>query len=471
MSKVLMVSGEVVGPRMAGPGIRAWELGRQLARKNEVRLAVPDSTPPLTTENPALIHYEADGRALAEQMPWADLIVAQAWSTLAFPFLADPARVLVFDLYNPSFFENLVDHAGDVSDQEYNLQFGMDLARDLLAIGDFFICANERQRDFWLGWLAALGRLNHLGYRADPSFRILIDVVPFGLPGDPPRHTARVLKGVYPGIAQDDKVVLWNGGMWQWLDPAICVQAIQRLATSHPNIKLFFLSTGEISASPARMMAARRARELADEYGLTGRQVFFNETWVAYDQRQNYLLEADLGLLAHRPHIETRFSNRTRLLDCVWTGLPVVTTRGDLLSEWIERHGLGRCVAHDAGQIAQAILEVLATPRETFRPRFEQLASQLAWPRAVEPLARFCARPAKAPDHRPSLVAQWKDNRAVSTARRESELLDAYRKLDQMHDHIEAIRRGRVMRLLNKINRWLSIPKGHNGTPGKIDGK
>lgn len=456
MSRVLVVSSDVVGPHMSGPGIRAWEMSRQLARHNEVRLAVPGSTPPVTAENLAPVRYDAAGEALKEQMSWADVIVVQPWSTLAFPFLVDPSKVLVLDLYNPSFFENLVDRADDMAgDKEYHLQFGMDLVRDLLVIGDFFMCANERQRDFWLGWLSALGRINHLEYDVDPSFRTLIDVVPFGVPDEPPRHTAQVLKGVHPGIGPDDRVVLWNGGMWQWLDPTICVEAMQRLADSRTDVKLFFLSAGEISALPARMLAARQARRLADDYGLTDQQIFFNETWVAYDQRQNYLLEADLGLLAHRPHIETRFSNRTRLLDCVWAGLPIVTTRGDMLSEWIEHYELGRCVDHDAEQIAQAILDVLATPRQAYRPRFEQLTGQLAWSRAVEPLTRFCARPAKAPDHDESRVAQWKEQRALSAAQRERELLDAYRKLEQLRDHIEAIQQGRMMRVLNCLDRWL----------------
>jgi glycosyltransferase involved in cell wall biosynthesis len=449
MSKVLVVSNDIVGTHMSGPGIRAWELSRQLARGNEVRLAVPSSTPPTTIENPRLIRYDAEGVVLKDQMPWADVMVVQPWSTLAFPFLVDPSKVLVFDLYNPSFFENLVTHAENAAgDKEYFLQFGMDLVRDLLAVGDFFICANERQRDFWLGWLSALGRINHLGYQVAPSFRMLIDVVPFGVPEEPPQHTTRVLKGVYPGIGQNDRVVLWNGGMWQWLDPVICVEAMQRLTSSRPDIKLFFLSTGEVGALPSRLLAARHVRELSDEYGLTGRQVFFNETWVAYEQRQNYLLEADLGVLAHRPHIETQFSNRTRLLDCIWASLPVVTTCGDVLSEWIEHYELGRCVEHDASQIAKAILEVLATPREAYRLRFEPIASQLAWSRVVEPLAQFCARPAKAPDHCESLVTRWEEQRASSMARRESELLELYR-------HLEAIQQGRVMRVLNRLDRWL----------------
>ena len=39
----------------------------------------------------------------------------------------------------------------------------------LLQSGDFFICGNERQRDFWLGMLAANGRLTpHTSERTQP---------------------------------------------------------------------------------------------------------------------------------------------------------------------------------------------------------------------------------------------------------------------------------------------------------------
>jgi glycosyltransferase involved in cell wall biosynthesis len=463
MSKVLVVSNDIIGAHVAGPGIRAWDLGRQLARENEVRLAIPSSTPPVAANNLTLIRYESNGAALKEQLAWAEVLVVQSWSAFLYPFLVEPSKVLVFDLYNPSFFENLVGHADDVdSDREYQLQYGLELVRDLMVIGDFFICAHERQRDFWLGWLTALGRLNHLGYEKDPSFRALIDVVPFGIPDDPPCHTANVLKGVYPGIDQDDQVILWGGGMWQWLDPIICIEAMRRLANRRPDVKLFFLSAGEISAVRPQMATAQRARELSDEYGLTGRQVFFNESWVPYEQRQNYLLEADVGLVAHRPHIETHFSNRTRLLDCVWAELPIVITRGDVWGDWVEHYGLGRCVEHDADQIAQAILDVLATPREAYRQHFEQLARRLALQRAVKPLMRFCAQPAKAPDHSEALVARWQELRQSSTARRESQLLEYEEQIKSLLDHIaflqehiRAIQNGRVMKMLNRMDRWL----------------
>ena len=64
--------------------------------------------------------------------------------------------------------------------------------------GDFFICASEAQRDFWIGALHSRGRINPLTYADDPTLRRLIDVVPFGLPdaietagARPPAHARR----------------------------------------------------------------------------------------------------------------------------------------------------------------------------------------------------------------------------------------------------------------------------------------
>ena len=75
---------------------------------------------------------------------------------------------------------------------------------------------------------------------------------------------------------------------------------------------------------------ARLAVARAEELGLRDRVVFFNEGWVPYEQRGAYLLEADLGVSAHFDDLESRFAFRTRLLDCFWAGLPVVTTVGRL---------------------------------------------------------------------------------------------------------------------------------------------
>ena len=61
------------------------------------------------------------------------------------------------------------------------------------------------------------------------------------------------------------------------------------------------------------MQMASAARVLAEELDVAGKHVFFNEGWVDYAERQNFLMEATLGVTMHFDSAETRFSFRTAL--------------------------------------------------------------------------------------------------------------------------------------------------------------
>jgi hypothetical protein len=82
------------------------------------------------------------------------------------------------------------------------------------------------------------------------------------------------------------------------------------------------------NASVTTSHTADQTIALAEQLGVANRLVFFND-WVAYEDRENFLLEADLGLNIHRDNLETRFSFRTRMMDYFWAGLPIITTEGD----------------------------------------------------------------------------------------------------------------------------------------------
>src|SRR5204863_1726396 len=105
---------------------------------------------------------------------------------------------------------------------------------------DWFLCASERQRDFWLGALAALGRVNPATYGVDPTLRSLIDVVPFGIADEPPVRSGPGCRGVVPGIGPDDRLVLWGGGIWNWFDPLTLLHAVAGLRGDVPNVRLVF---------------------------------------------------------------------------------------------------------------------------------------------------------------------------------------------------------------------------------------
>jgi glycosyltransferase involved in cell wall biosynthesis len=129
---------------------------------------------------------------------------------------------------------------------------------------------------------------------------------------------------------------------------------------------------------------------------------------VPYDQRARYLVEADLGVSTHREHLETHFSFRTRMLDYVWAGLPIVCTRGDVFGDLVATRGLGISVPPgDAPRLADAIETMLNDGRrhEQASLALRQLASEMRWSQVAAPLDAFCREPRHAADHAPHLDA------------------------------------------------------------------
>jgi glycosyltransferase involved in cell wall biosynthesis len=225
--------------------------------------------------------------------------------------------------------------------------------------------------------------------------------VPFGISDVPPVHTGDALKGVIPGIGKDDRVILWGGGVYNWFDPLTLLRAVDRLRSRVPGVRLFFMGLRHPHPEIEDMQMAVATRELSAELGLTGTHVFFNEGWVQYDERQNYLLEADIGVSTHLDHLETALSYRTRILDYLWASLPVVATRGDSLAQLIEAKGLGITVPPgDVGALEEALFRMLDDEgfRKTCRDNVAAAVPELRWSEAVQPLLEFCRAPRRAPD-------------------------------------------------------------------------
>ena len=103
---------------------------------------------------------------------------------------------------------------------------------------------------------------------------------------------------------------------------------------------------------------AQSAIALAERLGLRDIHVFFND-WTPYDTRQNVYLDATAAVSFHRAHLETRFSFRTRILDCIWASLPIVSSAGDVLADLVRNEELGITVAPgDVDAAASAIVRV-----------------------------------------------------------------------------------------------------------------
>jgi len=399
MINILIISGDMVNLNMGGVGIRNWELARALSRNFNVTLAIPNPTE-LESQDFRLVSFDLINGDLRELAGGVDVIILHGFVLHFHPYLHELGIPLAVDLYVPSLFESLVWHDQDdwiswiPAYEEY-----CRVQAELIRAGDFFFCASERQRDYWLGWLHSQKRINPHIYRQDPSLRKILDVVPFGLPDDRPLASKPVLKGVHPGISKTDRLIIWSGGLWDWLDPLTLIQAMAKLEQKHPELKLFFMGTRHPNPVVSGMEMPDRAIRLSQELGLYNKRVFFGD-WTPYDQRQYYLVESDLAVISHLAHIETHFSFRTRVLDCIWAGLPLIITEGDAMSDLVKTEGLGYTVpAGDAEAMASGIENLLSDLGEYhFSKAFERVRQQYTWGRVTEPLKRYCEDPAPAPD-------------------------------------------------------------------------
>jgi glycosyltransferase involved in cell wall biosynthesis len=329
------------------------------------------------------------------------IVIAFGYLLRQYPVIRRKARYLVMDLYDPFILENLLMH-DDLPRQRRQEIHGYDLSVviEQLRQADFFVCASERQRDYWLGALSIVNRINPDTHAADPTLRRLIDVVPFGLPSAPPRVTGSGMRDQVAGIDSGDFVVIWGGGIWNWFDPLTAIRAVGALRDEIPALRLFFMGLRHPNPDLPQMAMARQAVALAEELGLLDRLVFFREGWVPYQKRADYLLAADLGISLHQELVETRFSFRTRILDYLWAGLPVIATAGDVLSEELTQEGAGISVGEgDLDGVVEALRTLARDParRQAMHEQARRVAERHSWQRAAAPLLEFCGSPRQAP--------------------------------------------------------------------------
>ena len=397
-STIMILTGDQVGRKMAGPAIRSWEMARLLSREHRVLLGAKLVTDP----PPAPFEvFTSTPEAVVELLAEADVVVVQGFGLYHHPEIAESDVKLVVDIYDPFHLEALQLRKAEPAWERWaTAKSDVEVLNHQLRRGDFFLCASEKQRDFWLGQMAAVERLNPATI-ADDTLRSLIDVAPFGMPSDPPVQTERAIRGGRWPITDDDLVLLWGGGIYNWFDPLSLIEAVAEIGKDDPGVKLFFLGAAHPNPDVPAMAMATQAHDLAERLGVKDTQVFFNTEWVAYEERQNYLLDADVGVSTHLPHIETAFSFRTRILDYIWAGLPVLATDGDSLSATIEQREIGLTVPPESVPALVAAIRKLredADLRSRCAERSAALAQEMTWERALAPLLDYCRRPRPAPD-------------------------------------------------------------------------
>jgi GT2 family glycosyltransferase len=395
---LLIVSNDIVDKKMAGPGMRYFEMARILSKDFSVTLAIPNKTEVDIPDANIVQYKEEHPNELRILTQYCDVALFSSHIAGKCPFLSQVDQRIIIDLYDPIVLENLHYYLNETSSSQQLLnQQSVELINNLVKIGDFFICGNERQRDYWLGVLTANGRINPESYKHDPTMRSLIDIVGIGLPEHKPDQTP-FLHGIHPNIPKDAKIVLWGGGIWNWLDPLTIIEAWPQIITQNPSARLVFLGTRHPNPTVPRHEMVNKAEKLAEEIGEKDKSITFLD-WVPYKDRERILSESDLSVTLHPIHVETRFSLRTRVLDAIWAGIPLVVTEGDITSEWIKKYNIGIvCSEFDKKSVADAINQILNSPKPIWETGFTELQNKLKWEKVVEPLRAYVLGGTKAPD-------------------------------------------------------------------------
>lgn len=313
---VVVFSPDVVGRRMAGPGIRAFHLARELSKHFPVTLIA--QLEEFANEDLASGFEAMDRRdpSASAELRRARVVIGQPSRELV--SLDSKRQALVFDLFDPVVLElNELYGLRPKFRERIHLRREWGRLHAALRKGRLLIAAAPRQRDFYAGVFATLDA-------AGTDWEERWIEVPFGIEEEKPSGE--------PALSDTPPLIVWGGGTWPWLDPKTAVAAVGRLNERGIPCRLLFLG----GSRPNRDVPGI---DLNSE--LQGPGVLVNRDWVPYRERARWLLAAKMAIMLHRRGLEAEFSIRTRLFDALWCSLPIVATAGGFAADLVAGEGLG----------------------------------------------------------------------------------------------------------------------------------
>ena len=365
--KVGLISLDNVGSKMAGPGMRYFELSKSLSKYFDVTLFVPDATD-LKVDNFTISPFNSSKSSsdLAKKTVGFDAVIAQSLRPPLLNKLRKSKTKFIADLYDPLAIE-VLEYTKDDNEKlrQHTFDFNYYSLALQLASADHILCASDRQRDYYAGILSGKKILGPKFYDISPNLKKFITIAPFGLcKEEPVAKNPEAFYQKFPEIKKGDKIVYWGGGIWNWFDPLSVIKAIDILSKKRKDIKLFFLGMKHPNPKIKAMKMAKTALDYATERGLVDKFVFFNYDWTPFAERTDYLTQSTIGISTHFDNTETRFSFRTRVLDYLWAKLPMILTTGDSFADLCERKNLGVVVDFEKPQEIAAAMEKIVDDKK-----------------------------------------------------------------------------------------------------------
>lgn len=260
----------------------------------------------------------------------------------------------------------------------------------VLLKGDVFSVCGIPQKYALIGELDVMKRLNKYTF----SYEFVYPILP-GVENRSINHDRNIIRGKF--VDDDDFVILWCGGYNTWTDINTLFHAI--VGAMRENNKIKFVSVGgqidgHDDITYNKFLAMIEKSKYSDRFKMMG--------WRPFSEVHNYYIESNAGINIDKFHYETVLGTRTRLLEMLQAGLPVITSLGCELSYIIKEKNIGLTFPiGDAKFLKNSILKLAKDPNleRYYSTRGKEFVTEeLSFKETTKPLRDWIKDPKLAPD-------------------------------------------------------------------------
>ena len=349
----------------SGAGLRAWGIGQGLRMHGfNVDFAIPAFSwrkdIPQQNFNFRLFRWDIDNQEhlIREENP--DAVVFCHWPAMHIRKRLDIPTII--DFHGPHILERAFQGVGE---------YGSNALEKIDAIrkADYFICAGERQKAYFLSWLLISG------------FDITTDCissVPVGLPPDLPERSPSEIEPTF----------VYGGVYLPWQDPRMGLTAVAEMLARH-NRGVLRLFGGQHPSIPIAIPPL--FQELEKKFK-DHPQVRF-EGFKPHDELIDIYRSATVAIDLMAANYERELAFTTRTVEYLWCGLPVIYNNYAELSELIREYKAGWTIdPHDREGLEQIINAIITNPtmlKELGRNAQRLIRERLTWDITTTPLAIY----------------------------------------------------------------------------------
>jgi glycosyltransferase involved in cell wall biosynthesis len=274
----------------------------------------------------------------------------------------------------------------------------------VLRKGDIFSGCGTPQAHALVGELAMTGRLNSQSF----GYEFVRVILPGANPSNGAVVTDQKRKSCLStrGISEDSFVVLWCGGYNTWTDVDTLFAGLERAMSQNSNVHYVSVGANTYEAPDnvyTRLLNLIEKSPYRERFHMLG--------WRPWTEIAGYYRQSDVGLNIDALHYETIYGTRTRLIEMIAAGLPVITSLGCELSDLLGRQGAGLTFeTGDEQGLSQQILTLAGD--EELRQQMAQTALQyasqeLSFATTTIPVRQWVCVPRKAPDRGSANLKTW----------------------------------------------------------------